>query len=201
MLVDVRESGEKRQGSINGSLPVVRLHALDECIRLFGNPRKVLGEYVVRDRGFERNGRITLSRQGTKKGKLAAFTPIRKQRNSHRVTLDEFERQMIEGGPHLIKRLAGEDGYVARGLSGDRQLLCVALRLGPGDLIGATGCIFGNASLERFDVFRSPGQLKFRGCQSSRFHGVAPCSDSLKAESPPTGQGSRLSPCRARRLK
>jgi hypothetical protein len=157
VLVDVREVGKESQISIESTPTIVRLHTLDNCKRLVGNPRKVIGELTLRQRE-----RATARNLGSKR-KLTVFAPAGIYGGNCQIGLDNIKRQMIEGGPHLINHFASKNGNYLRRWFGDIQLL---FSFRPRDeFVGLSSGIIGNASLNGAEVFCRPGELEFR-----RFH-------------------------------
>lgn len=86
--------------------------------------------------------------------------PICGKRGSGCIAPDDIERQVIEGGPHLINHLPRQNAELT-GWSLWNIYLLFALRLFD-DFVRSTSGIFGNASFDCAEVFRSPGELKFR---------------------------------------
>jgi hypothetical protein len=169
VFVDVGQLGKKTERIIDHAATVVRLQTLDECKRRNGNPRKILGEYGIRERRIVRNGRITTGLIGNlrKKRKLTTPIPVAWEQDPASIMLDETERQVIEGRAHLIKHLSGQDGNFYRRRQNSDLFGLFSLRLAGDDFIRALGGILGNATLNSFQVFRSPGELLFRGLNAT----------------------------------
>ena len=157
VLVDVREISEKSQGIVGCSNAVVRLHTLNECKRRIGNPRK-----ITLERFFVKRGRGVLG-QANPHGKLAVLLPVGVNGGNVRISLDEIEHKVIQGGSHLVNHLASQKRYFQRRRLGDIQLL-FALRLF-NDFVRFSSGVSGNALLDRLQVFRCPDEFNFRRSQ------------------------------------
>ena len=81
-----------------------------------------------------------------------------------RISLDELERKVIQGGPHLVDHLAGQNGNLDRRRFGDIQFL-FALRFSD-EYVRLSFGISGDAFLDRAEVFRCPDEFSFRRFQA-----------------------------------
>jgi hypothetical protein len=152
VFVDVRQSTEKSQGIIDGTYPIVRLHALDKCKYRIRNSGKSSGETTLRQRGM-------LSRpKFSAQGKIAMFKPFGVNTRNIRIPLNDIEYQVVEGGSHLIDHFASENGNLARRVPGDSELFCF-FALSLGELMGVTAGIQGNASFESLEMLSRPSQF------------------------------------------
>jgi len=145
VLVDIREVAKKPQAIIEGihrverlrMCAVVRLHTLDDCKCLIGNPRK----HPLEIR-FKKRGRATLRTSGPKR-KFTVLAPVGVVGGNVRIPLDDFERQMIEGRPHPVNHFPRKHGNFLWRWLGNIQFLFALRRRG--DLMGLTGIITGDA--------------------------------------------------------
>lgn len=159
VFVDVRQLGKKVKRIADEGVFVVRLHTLDECVRLCGNVRKSAFELSLRHREGIGSFQLSERRNFRKKRKLAILGPVVRERSSVLAMLDEIERQVIQGRSQLINHLPDQDGNFSRRRDRDIQLL-FALRLSD-DFVRLTSGINGNAFLNSSEVFLSPDELKF----------------------------------------
>ena len=149
VFVDIRESDQKLKPTVRDSDAVIRLHSLNDCVRFFGNPRKVL-KYTVRER------RLLSRLQGSPGREHAVLLPLGGQGNAVPIELDEIESQMIQGGSKLINDLACENSDVFVRL---REIECrFAIRLEPEQesIAQITSSISSNAIFESFEMLRCP---------------------------------------------
>ena len=165
MFVDVREFGKKTEKIADGGISVVRLNTLNECKRLCGNIRKLPGEYVVRSRESMRDWGLSLGWNSHIKRELSARIPAKRKRLTAHIALDQFERQVIEGRPHLVNHFSGQNTNFSRGRLGNIKLL-FALRFRD-DFVRLTSGVNSDATLYSSEVFRSPDELKFRRFNAS----------------------------------
>jgi hypothetical protein len=165
VLVDVRQLGKETQEIADSGITVVRLNTLNECKRLCGNVRKLPGEYVVRSRESVRNWGLSLGRDSHVKRELSACIPTKRKRLAAHITLDQLERQVVEGRPHLVNHLPSKDADVSGRSLRNVQLL-FALRLRD-DFVRLASGVNGNATLYSSEVFRGPDELKFRRFNAS----------------------------------
>lgn len=148
VFVDVRERNHESREVIDCSNTgaIVGLHSLNDCVRFFGNPRKV-AEYTIRER------RCLSRLEGSPEGKRAVLLPLSGKSNSAPVLLDEIECEMIEGRPKVIDDFIGQDSNREVRL---REIECrFAVRLRQ-NLIEVTAGISLNALLERTKVLICP---------------------------------------------
>ena len=94
--------------------------------------------------------------------KLAILDPVCVKRGC--IALDDIERQVVEGGPHLINHLPRQNAEFT-GWSLRNIYLPFALRL-IDDFVRPTSGICGDATLDCAEVFRSTSELKFRRCKA-----------------------------------
>jgi len=154
VFVDVRQCDEKAQVVVNSgdSSAIVRLHSLDECVRIFGNPRKV-AKYTVRE------WRRLSGPDGSPSRKHAVLIPLGGESDISPVQLDEIESQVIQSRTKLIDDLSSDDRDFFMRL---RDFDCFfALRL-DNDCISITSGIRGNGRFESIEVLRCP--VEFDGC-------------------------------------
>jgi hypothetical protein len=155
VLVDVREISEQPEHIAGPIISVIRLHGLDECKRLFGNPRKDVRETVV-GRGFL--GDLEPQREET------VLFPIGGELDVSGVKLDKIERQVIDGRSQLIQDLSRQDGDFRRGCSAHAYLL-FAVRL-RGSFVRVTSSVVwrrGFLVSYGFDMFRHPSEFEVGG--------------------------------------
>ena len=95
--------------------------------------------------------------------KLAILDPVCVKRGC--IALDDIERQVVEGGPHLINHLPRQNAEFT-GWSLRNIYLPFALRL-LDDFVRPTSGICGDATLDCAEVFRSTSELKFRRCKAT----------------------------------
>jgi hypothetical protein len=113
VFVNVREMMKPTQSYVRLN-SVIRLHTLDECVSLFGNPRQVLK--IAEGQGqLLSNGRISSCGNFGDQGKSTSLEPCVGEPHSFGVEVDEFERQVIECRPQLIDCFPGENGDFQRG--------------------------------------------------------------------------------------
>jgi len=118
MFVDVREDGESAQIGIDLAA-IVRLHRLDECVRLNGYPRKRALEAIE-------CGRFLRRFHPGWKGAL--FFPCGRQCSTSSIELHQLECQMVESRSDLINALTSENGDgIGRGL--DEFQFIAAIRM------------------------------------------------------------------------
>ena len=151
VLVNVREICEESQVSTD-SPTTVRLHSLDECKRLFGNPRQGVREAVI-GRGFL--GHIEPQREKT------ALLPVGGELDVSTIHLDEVERQVIHDGSQLIDNLSSKNGDLRGRFLSNAYLVC-AMRL-RGDSMRITASVSSNVLSYGFDMFRCPDEFELRG--------------------------------------
>jgi hypothetical protein len=94
---------EKSKAVIYGTHSIVGLRSLDDCVRLNGNPRKIL-ECTERERWRPARLQVGPDR------KLAFLLPLRGQDSSASIHLDEVESQVIQRGPQLIDKFSCVQG-------------------------------------------------------------------------------------------
>jgi hypothetical protein len=154
VLVNVREMVKESQ-TVPGSTfsTIVWLHTLNDRKRLVGNPRKFAVKTISTKRGHAVVTKNELDR------KLTVLAPLGGRGCNVRIPLDEVERQMIEGGPHLVDHFPSKN----RDLSGRRPRdvqLPHALRLCR-DFVRLSSGINGDAVPYSAKMFRSPNELEF----------------------------------------
>src|SRR5438874_10364008 len=79
---------------------LIRLNTFDKCKRRFGNVRKTALETVI-----ERRLRWRINPER----KTAVLLPLRRQRSSDSIELDEIERQVVQRGTKLIQHFSSHD--------------------------------------------------------------------------------------------
>jgi hypothetical protein len=131
---------EKSQTITHGIRTVVRLHTLDNCERLVGNPGKFSGEFILGNRGRAAVRSFHPERE------LAVLGPFWVHGGDTPIQLNDIERQVIEGGSHLVDHFAGEDGDFSRRRLGNIQLPFATSLLD--DFVGPTRRVNGYASLD-----------------------------------------------------
>lgn len=159
VLVDVRELRELPERTIDIPSRVVRLHTLDECVSLFGNPREV-PKTAIRQRGSLSG----LEGLGPNR-KLAFLVPVSGQSDPARIELDEIESQVIQHGTHLVDSLPSQDSdFNGRRL---RPIDCsFALRIS-NQLRRITSGVSINVALNGLHAFFYP--FEFRSCGDETF--------------------------------
>lgn len=151
VLVDVREIGQQPK-DVPCAVASIRLHSLDECKRLFGNPRQDVRETVV-GRG--------LLRQIKPQGEKTVLLPVGGQLDVSGVELDEIESQVVDGRSELIQSLSRQDGDFRRGILKHAYLL-FAIRLRD-SFVRITSGIGGDVFSYGFDVLRYPDEFETGG--------------------------------------
>ena len=122
MLVDVRQLANDPQDVMDSRPTVVGLHTLDECVSIFGDPRKLVLEKLKWDRNGVLDGRLPTTRDSQKDGELAISLPALGQFQSLGVGIDELERKMIESRPELIDDFPCDDLNVSRSIN--KEMKC-----------------------------------------------------------------------------
>lgn len=164
MFVDIREYGESPQ--LGRTIPtVIRLQTLDECERCLTDTGKRIDEVVVGQRKIVRNRRIPFSGYFSEQGELTAFLPPGWKLDTASVMLDEIERQVIQGRPHLVEGFSSEDGDIGIRRFGEMQLR-LAVRL-QGNSSRLCAEIFPNGIVDSINMFRCPDEFKFCGFQTA----------------------------------
>jgi hypothetical protein len=146
VFVDIRERIEQPEAVIGGANGVVRLHTLDECVRLYGNSRKSF-EYTVRERR-----RLSRLQGITPNWESAILLPISGESDLAPIQIDEIESDVIQGGPQLIDKFPG----VQRDEGGRlKHVDCFFAIRFDSETITIAGNILGDGILQSFEVFDS----------------------------------------------
>jgi hypothetical protein len=148
VFVDVREDGESAQIGIDLAA-IVRLHRLDECVRLKGYPRKRALE-TIECRRFLR--RFHPERKG------ALSFPVERQCSTASIEFYQLECQMIESRSDLINALTSKNGDgIGRGL--DELQFIAAVRMFDDYIRLTLGVVLVNIPY-RENVLLCPDQFK-----------------------------------------
>lgn len=166
VFVDVREFLDDFQ-CVNNSEPartvdIVRLYALDECVRRNGNPRQISKEPTRKGKSIG-NGRFSFSCGGNvnQEGELAVLAPSFWQDHSSGIQLDQIECQVVEGRAELIENFASDNRDFGGRVAENTNLL-FAIRLRD-DFARITSGISPNAFFDNLDMFRCPGEFETDG--------------------------------------
>lgn len=164
VLISIAEFLEESEAVINLPDPIVRLHTLDECVRLCGNTRKFF-ETSQRQRGRLSDFEFSPQR------KLATLLPLGGQIRPIRIELDEIEREMIQDRPQLIKDFADENGNVRR--NGDGQIQCCFAITVHDYLRRILGNVGVGVRLDSLDLFWHPIEFGFNGTKEVAGHATS----------------------------